>query len=159
MYACNKPTWFGPRGVGGGALRAALGEGCEAAGGTVKLRLAAAPAPCTEWAEGRADDVAEALTEGGSSHGSGAPVFAGDHLFGDVAAAAAYGWRAAAVVEEIEGESAGVEGEAAAGPFWGSFLRAAPGEPSFWAGLLSREAGISVSDVAALHGLAEGSVA
>ena len=166
VYACQKPAWFA---AGVAPLRRA--EGCEGEGGgggaAQALTLAPPPQPCTEWREGCADDLAAALVAAGAGRagsggrgGAAAPcalpssapgggvVFAGDHLHGDVAAAAAYGWAAAAVVEELEAPGEG------GGPFWGGFLEAAPGVPSFWDSELARHATVTVSDVGALAGLA-----
>jgi hypothetical protein len=83
--------------------------------------------------------------------GKARTLFAGDHLFGDVAASAAFGWRAAAVVQELEDEGGG-----GVGAPWGSLLCDTRGGRTFWDDFLRREAALVVSDAEALPGLVSG---
>jgi hypothetical protein len=120
---CGEWAAHVPLGADGAPLQPPAGAGGEGAGGE-----AAAGAP----AEG--------------------PVhvfYAGDHLHGDVAAAAARGWQAVAVVEEA---GAAFKGAAAANPFWHDFFAHAGEEDgsvstSHWAQLLSTHASQTVEDV------------
>jgi hypothetical protein len=148
VFGCQKPAWF--TAPGPAPLRPAHGAAARAplAGAQGALALADAPHPCAEWAEGCAEDLAAALDRGwarcAGDRGKARALFAGDHLFGDVAAGAAFGWRAAAVVQELEEE---------APPQWAALLEGGAGEATFWAALLQREAAHTVSDVEALPGL------
>jgi len=152
VYACQKPQWF--LGAGAGALRPAKGAPAPPLGwaGSRPLLLAAEPLPCVEWAAGCAEDLRVALDRGwawdAACRERHRTWFAGDHLFGDVAASAAFGWSAVAVVQELEEEGEGAQ-------HWAPLLGAAGDEATFWRGLLEREAAVTVSDAVALLTLAE----